>query len=76
METAEINDIKAILPYILKHKNIWTSFDKEADVLYIHFKNPNRADHSELTDDGIIIRYENEEVIGLSIMHVSQRIKQ
>ncbi len=35
METVEINELKAILPYVLKHKNI-----------------------------------------GLSIMHVSQRIKQ
>ena len=76
MEVIEINEIKAILPYMLKHKNMWTSFDEGANILYLHFKKPNRADNSELIEDGIIVRYENEEVVGLSIMNASQRIKQ
>jgi hypothetical protein len=29
-----------------KHKNVWTSYDQEADILYMHFKKPNRADYS------------------------------
>ena len=76
MEAIEINEVKALLPYMLKHKNIWTSFDEEADILYLHFKKPNRADNAELIEDGIIVRYENEKVVGLSIMNASQRIKQ
>lgn len=76
METIEINEIKAMLPYMLKHKNLWTTFDQEADVLYVHFKKPARADNAELVEDGIIVRYENEEVVGLSIMNASQWVEQ
>ena len=49
------------------------SYDTEADVLYVNFKKPSYATDSELTDDDVIIRYEGEEVIGLTILHASQR---
>ena len=52
---------------------LWSSYDAEADVLYINFKKPSHATDSELTDDDIIIRYEGEEVIGLTILHASNR---
>ena len=52
---------------------LWSSCDAEADVLYVNFKKPNHADDSELTDDDVIIRYEQGEVIGLTILNASQR---
>jgi uncharacterized protein YuzE len=52
---------------------LWSSYDAEPDVLYINFKKPAHATDSELTDDDIIIRYEGEEVIGLTILHAGQR---
>jgi uncharacterized protein YuzE len=75
METAELTEMQEILPYFLKHDTVWSSYDKEADILYVHFKKPNNADNSELTEDEIIIRYENKEIIGLTIMNASKRIK-
>lgn len=50
-------------------------YDAEADVVYIDFGlHPKSAADSELTDDNVIIRYDkNEEIIGLTILHVSQR---
>ena len=75
METAELKEIQSALPYFLKHKTVWASYDKEADVLYLHFKKPNHADDSEITEDEIIIRYEKKEVIGLTILNASQKIK-
>ena len=49
-------------------------YDAEADVVYIDGLHPKSAADSELTDDDIIIRYDkNEEIIGLTILHVSQR---
>ena len=72
MATAELGDLKAVVPYMLKHKNLWSNYDEEADVLYLHFKKPNHADHSEMTDDDIVIRYENSEVIGVTILNASQ----
>ena len=38
---------------------VWSSFDVEADTLYINFKKPSHPTDSELTDDDIIIRYED-----------------
>ena len=73
METIGINDIKTFLPYLVKYKNIWSNYDEEADTLYMHFKKPNHADHSEMTEDEIIIRYENKEIIGLTILNASKR---
>ena len=54
--------------------NVWSSYDKEADVLYMNFKKPAIADDSELTDDNIIIRYEREEVIGITVLNASKRV--
>ena len=52
---------------------LWMSYDAAADVLYVNFKKPSYATDSELTDDDVLIRYEGEEVIGLTILHASQR---
>ena len=55
---------------------LWSSYDAEADVLYVNFRKPSYADDSELTDDDVIIRYEQGEVIGLTIMNASKRLPQ
>jgi uncharacterized protein YuzE len=54
-------------------KYLWSTYDAEADVLYINFKKPSFATDSQLTDNDVIIRYENDEVVGLTILHASQR---
>ena len=54
-------------------KYLWSTYDAEADVLYINFKKPSFATDSELTDDDVIVRYENDDVVGLTILHASQR---
>ncbi len=73
MGTAELKEIKEALPYFLKHKTVWSSYDSETDVLYLHFKKPSHADDSEMTEDEIIVRYEKDEVIGLTILNASKR---
>ena len=52
---------------------MWISYDEEADVVYVNFKKPSRATDSEMTDDDIIVRYENGEIVGLTILHASDR---
>lgn len=74
METTALKDIQPVLSYFIKHKTVWSSYDAEADILYLHFKKPNQADNTEMTEDEIIIRYENGEVIGLTILNASQRM--
>ncbi len=53
---------------------LWSSYDAGSDVLYINFKKPSHATDSEITDDDIIIRYEGKEVIGITVLHASQRV--
>lgn len=50
-------------------------YDAEADVLYIDFHNPPlSSDDTELTDDDVVIRYgENDEVVGLTVLHAGDR---
>jgi len=50
-----------------------SSYDAEADVLYISFKKPAVATDSELTDEDVVVRYEGDEVVGLTILHASTR---
>jgi uncharacterized protein YuzE len=73
METPELKEFSSALPYLLRHKTVWSNYDEQADTLYLHFKKPNHADHAEMTDDEIIIRYENDEIIGLTILNASKR---
>ncbi|MEY2977502.1 MAG: DUF2283 domain-containing protein [Prochlorotrichaceae cyanobacterium] len=50
-------------------------YDAEADVLYIDFHNPPQSsDETELTEEDIVIRYgEADEVVGLTVLHASDR---
>lgn len=75
MAPADIKPYLGLVPAVLRspRKYLWSSYDAEADVLYVNFKKPAHATDSELTDDDIIVRYENGDVIGLTILHASQR---
>jgi uncharacterized protein YuzE len=75
MAPSELAEYLRLIPVALRapHGSMWTSYDAEADVLYINFKKPANATDSELQDDDIIVRYEGDEIIGLTILHASQR---
>ena len=73
-----LQDVSAYLdlvPVVLRtpHRFLASSYDAEADVLYIELKKPSHATDSELTDDDVIIRYEDGEVVGLTVLHASTR---
>jgi uncharacterized protein YuzE len=75
MAAVEVEKVLALAPRLLEipHRRIWMTHDEEADVLYINFKKPSHADDSELTDDDIIIRYEQGQIVGITILNVSKR---
>ncbi len=64
-----------LVPVLLRspHGVLSSSYDAEADVLYISLKHGSTATDSELTDDDVIIRYEGTEVVGLTVLHASTR---
>ena len=75
MAISEINEFLKLVPVVKNapFKYLWSSYDAQADVLYINFKKPSHATDSEITDNDIVVRYENGEVIGLTVLHASQR---
>ena len=75
MALAEIEDYLKLVPVVKKAPQgyMWVSYDDGADVLYINFKKPSHATDSELTDEDVIIRYEGDEVVGLTVLHASRR---
>ena len=76
MATIDVDEYIRLVPAV-RHspkRYLWSSYDTEADVLYVNFKKPSHADDSELTDDDVIVRYEQGEVIGLTIMNASKRL--
>lgn len=62
-------------PYLLKfpYKRMWVDYDREADVLYINFKRPQKATDSEMTKEGILLRYKGKELVGITILDASKR---
>ena len=54
-------------------RRFWIDYDQEADVLYISFKRPQGATDSEMSEEGILYRYRDEELVGLTILDVSSR---
>ena len=75
MAIADVQEYLKLLPVVKQSPqgSLWSSYDTEADVLYINFKKPSVATDSELTDDDVIIRYEGDEIVGLTILHASKR---
>ena len=75
MAPTEVAEYVKMVPAVVRapHKYLWSSYDSEADVLYVNFRKPAHATDSELTDDDIIIRYDGDEVVGLTILHASMR---
>ncbi len=43
MAAAEVESILTLVPHLLEipYKRIWTTYDEEADVLYVNFKKPS-----------------------------------
>ena len=71
----EIKEYLQLIPAVshAPKKFLWSSYDEEADVLYINFKKPSHATDSELKENDVIVRYNNSEIVGLTILHASKR---
>lgn len=50
------------------------NYDAENDVLYINFDQPQPADDSDITDEGVIIRLRENKIIGLTILNAAKML--
>lgn len=57
----------------LPARKLWLDYDDEADVLYVHFEEKPASTHSEMSDEGILLDYRDETLVGLTILDASQR---
>lgn len=52
----------------------WVDYDREADVLYISFARPQQATDTDATDDGLLLRYRKNQIVGVTVLDASKRV--
>jgi uncharacterized protein YuzE len=57
-------------------EKIGLDYDAEGDVLYISFGEPQPADDSDVTDEGVVIRTRLGKIVGLTILNARDRLAQ
>jgi uncharacterized protein YuzE len=75
LERATVQTVTEAVPLLLglSLKRFWVDYDREADVLYISLRHPQRATDSQMTEDGILLRYHNKELVGITVLEASTR---
>ncbi len=58
---------------ILPSRQVWTDYDAEADVLYISFRKPQRANDSIMESDGNLYHYDDKELVGITVLNASHQ---
>ena len=54
-------------------QRFWVDYDNEADVLYIGFRRPQKATNTVMSDDGILFRYRDDQLVGMTVLEASTR---
>ncbi len=57
----------------LPTQHMWLDYDKQADVLYMSFRKPQRATETIELGDDILIRKDGKDIVGLTILNASTR---
>ena len=55
-------------------RHVLVDYDQEADVLYISFARPQKATETELTDEGLLLRYRHKRLVGVTVLDASTRV--
>jgi uncharacterized protein YuzE len=58
----------------LGDEDVWLSYDREADVLYVSFGHRQEAtDTVELDDIGVLLRYRGRKLVGITVSDAFKR---
>ena len=60
----------------LSAQQTWIDYDKEADVLYMSFRKPQRATNTIEIGEDVLLRKDGSEIVGITIMNASTQNKQ
>lgn len=53
----------------------WIDYDKQADVLYMSFRKPQKSTETIEIDEDILMRKDGDEIVGITIMNASIQAK-
>jgi len=56
--------------------HFWVDYDKEADVLYMSFARPQKATDTEMTEEGMLLRYRGKQLVGITVLDASTRMQE
>lgn len=75
LEDKSIGYLLKAISHLMKlpKTHMWLDYDAEADVVYIHFEEKPNSTHSEMLDNGIILDYRGNRLVGLTILEASHR---
>jgi len=70
----EVKKIVDAVPVLLEFpvRRFHIDYDKEADVLYISFERPQKATDTEVTGEGVLLRYREDKLVGITILNASR----
>ena len=57
-----------------RKKNLIINYDNEADVLYVSFDSPQKADDTDFFSDNVLVRKKNKAIIGLTLLHFKKSL--
>ncbi|MCI5148261.1 MAG: DUF2283 domain-containing protein [Candidatus Electrothrix sp. MAN1_4] len=52
-------------------RNTWIDYDEEADVLYLSFRKPQRANNTVEISEDVLLRKDDNEIVGITVMNAS-----
>ncbi len=78
LKSRTIQAVAAAIPLLLKipMERYRVDYDKEADVLYISFRHPQKATDTRSTGDGILLRCHGKELVGITVLEASTRAQE
>ncbi|MBE8540148.1 DUF2283 domain-containing protein [Geoglobus acetivorans] len=70
----EVKKIVDAIPVLLEFPTgrFHVDYDREADVLYISFERLQKATDTEVTDEGILLRFRDDKLVGITILNASR----
>lgn len=75
LENDALREVYKTAPHLIKFpaSRFWVDYDREADVLYISLQHPQKATDTKMLDDGILLRYKEKKLVGITILDASKR---
>jgi len=54
-------------------EHVWLDYDKEADVLYLSLRKPQRTTETSELDNGTLVRKDGNDIVGTTFLNASKR---